>query len=107
MTVRSHKGDFILNILFIASIDWSWASNIFVFIFHKWANILVKIFLPFVIQRWWLYMKSKCPDLKQLYSKNQFRPYFDFISTRSANGRNSFDFMYSGGVNTKMDKALI
>jgi len=39
--------------------------------------------------------KSKCPDLKQLYSKNQFRPYFDFISTRSANGRNSFDFMYN------------
>src|SRR6185369_8743132 len=48
MTARSHRGDFILNILFIASIYWSWASNIFVFIFHKWMNILVKIFLSFV-----------------------------------------------------------
>ena len=47
--------------------------------------------------------KSKCPDLKQLYSKNQFRPYFDFISTRSANGRNSFDFMYI----CKLDKSVM
>ena len=28
--------------------------------------------------------KSKCFDLRQLHSKNQFRPYFDPISTRSA-----------------------
>ena len=50
--IFKHKGNNGKYYSFII-IDWFGASNVFKFFFDKWTNVLVKIFLPFVIQRRW------------------------------------------------------
>ena len=37
--------------LSVTSINWLWTSNVFKFISNKCMNVLVKIFLPFIIQK--------------------------------------------------------